>query len=130
VYTLEPDSIIKDALTAAGGPTDEADLDRINLAQALVDGQQIYVPHLGEENPPVQVPSSQRSQPIVGSRVNINTADLTALDSLPGIGPALAQRIVDYRQANGPFARPEDITNVSGIGPATLERIQDLITTE
>lgn len=130
VYALEPDSIVKDAVTAAGGPTDEADLDRINLAQPVADGQQIYVPRLGEEDPPVQPPSGQRSQPIIAVKININTADLAALESLPGIGPALAQRIIDYRQANGPFSRIEKIMEVSGIGPATFEKIQDLITTD
>ena len=129
VYTLAPDSIVKDAIMAAGGPSDEADLDCINLAQPVADGQQIYVPTIGEENPPVQDPTGQRSQPIVVSTININTADLAALESLPGIGPALAQRILDYRQANGPFANPAEITEVSGIGPAKFEGIQDLITT-
>ncbi len=130
VYTVAPDSIVKDVLMAAGGPSDEADLDRINLAQPVADGQQVYVPRIGEENPPVQLPSNQRSQPIVAGTVNINTADLAALESLPGIGPALAQRILDYRQANGSFASPKEIMEVSGIGPATFEGIQDLITTK
>jgi competence protein ComEA len=130
VYTLEPESIVKDAITAAGGPADQADLDRINLAHPLVDGEHVYVPSLGEDSLPVQLPSNQRGQSISGGGININTADLSALDSLPGIGPALAQRILDYRQVHGPFARCEDIVNVSGIGPATFERIQDLITTE
>jgi competence protein ComEA len=130
VYTLEPDSIVKDALAAAGGATDEADLNRVNLAQAVVDGQQIYVPSLGEENPPLQPPSAQRSQPILAVKININTAEQASLESLPGIGPALAQRILDHRQANGPFGRVEDIMDVSGIGPATFEGLQDLITTD
>jgi len=130
VYTVAPDSIVKDALMAAGGPSDEADLDRINLAQPVADGQQIYVPRIGEENPPVQPPSGQRSQPIIAGKININTAGLAALESLPGIGPALAQRILDHRQTNGPFASPEKIMEVPGIGPATFEGIQDLITTK
>ncbi len=127
VYTLLPDSIVKDALLAAGGPADDADLDRINLALPVADGQHIYVPRQGEEDLPVELPSRL---PGSGSKVNINTADLAALESLPGIGPALAQRIVDYRQAHGPFVRIEDIMEVSGIGPATFQEIQDLITTE
>jgi len=127
VYTLPPDSIVKDALMAAGGPADDADLDRINLALPVADGQQVYVPRRGEDNPPVQPPSRL---PASGDKVNINTADVTALESLPGVGPALAQRIVDYRQAHGPFARPEDIMEVSGIGPGVFEEIRDLITTE
>jgi competence protein ComEA len=127
VYTLGPDSIVKDAILAAGGPTQDADLDRINLALPVVDGQQIYVPRLDEGTLPVQ-PASRLPTVIV--RVNINTADLMALDSLPGIGPAIAQRILDYREAHGPFSRIEDITNVPGIGPATLENLRDLISTE
>lgn len=127
VYTLPPDSIVKDAIVAAGGATDQADLDRINLASPLADGQHIYVPHRGEENPPVQSPSKQ---PSAEGKVNINTAGQAELEMLPGIGPGLAKRIVDYRQAHGPFARIEEIMNVSGIGPALFEKIRDLITTQ
>lgn len=127
VYTLPPDSIVKDALLAAGGPAGDADLDRINLASPVADGQHVYVPHLDEENPPVAPPSGQR---LSGGKVNINAADAAALESLPGIGPTLAQRILDYRQANGPFGQIEDIVQVSGIGPATFEKMRDLITTD
>ncbi|MGD9046750.1 MAG: ComEA family DNA-binding protein [Anaerolineae bacterium] len=127
VYTLPPDSIVKDAMLAAGGPADDADLDRINLASPVADGQQIYVPRQGEGGLPVQPLSGQRSSDF---RVNINTADAAALETLPGIGPALAQRILDYRQAHGPFVRVEDIMEVSGIGKATFEKLSDQITTE
>jgi competence protein ComEA len=127
VYPLLPDSIVKDAILAAGGATDDADLDRINLALPVADGQHVYVPRLGEEDPPVQPPSDQRAGE---GKININTADVAALDSLPGIGPALAQRIIDYRQEHGPFARLEDIMEVSGIGPGTFEKLRDLITTD
>jgi competence protein ComEA len=127
VYTLPPDSIVKDAMMAAGGAADGADLDRINLASSVADGQQIYVPWQGEENPPVQPPSAQ---PVSGGKVNVNTADAAALESLPGIGPTLAQRILDYRQAHGPFARVEDIMEVSGIGQGIFDKIGDLIATE
>jgi competence protein ComEA len=127
VYALAPDSIVKDALLAAGGPTEEADLDRINLASPLSDGQHVYVPHLGEENLPVQLPTSPVSS---GGKININTADQAQFETLPGIGPSIAQRIVEHRQAHGPFARIEDIVDVSGIGQGTFEKIQDLITTE
>lgn len=127
VYTLPPDSIVKDAVMAAGGAADDADLDRINLASSVADGQQIYVPRQGEENPPVQPSSVQRSSDF---RVNINTADAAALETLPGIGPKLAQRILDYRAAHGPFARIQDIMEVSGIGQATFEELDDQITTE
>jgi competence protein ComEA len=127
VYTLAPDSIVKDAILAAGGATEEADLDHINLAMPIADGQHVYIPRFGEESLPVQMPSGQR---VTGGRINVNTADLAALESLPGIGPVMAQRILDYRQDYGPFARPEDVMNVSGVGPATFEGIRDLITTE
>jgi competence protein ComEA len=127
VYTLPPDSIVKDAIVAAGGPTEDADLDRINLALAVAAGQHIYVPHLEEENPPVQPPSAQTDPE---GLVNINTADQKALESLPGIGPVIAQRILDHRQAHGPFTQIEDIMDVSGIGPSTFEKIRDLITTK
>jgi len=125
VYTLLQDSIVKDALEAAGGPTGEADLERINLALPVTDGQQVHVPRQGEDNPPVEPPSRL---PAIGSKLNINTADLASLESLPGIGPSLAQRIIDYRQAHGSFERIEDIMEVSGIGEAIFEGLQDLIT--
>jgi len=127
VYELPPGSIVKDALLVAGGASKEADLDRINLAATLADGQQIYVPHQGEQDLPVQPPAAESTG---GTRININTASAEALETLPGIGPTLAQRIVAYRQANGPFAAVQDIMAVSGIGPAVFAQIGDLITTE
>ena len=127
VYALPPGSIVKDALLAAGGPARDADLDRINLASPLSDGQQIYVPRLGEESVPVEPPSRL---PASGGKVNINTADVASLETLPGIGPALAQRIVDFRQASGPFERIEDVMEVSGIGPGIFEQIRELIATD
>lgn len=127
VYTLPQDSIVKDAMLAAGGPTDDADLDRINLALPVADGQHIYVPRLGEQDLPAPLPSGPSAS---NGKLNINTADATALETLPSIGPTIAQRIIEYRQANGPFARIEDIMNVSGIGENTFAKIRDLITTE
>jgi len=123
VYLLPEGSIIKDAVAAAGGATEEADLERINLALPVTDGQQVHVPRLGEDSSPVQPPSGQPAT----AKVNINTADAATLESLPGIGPSLAQRIVEYRQAHGPFERIEDVMDVSGIGTATFEEIQDLL---
>lgn len=126
VYLLPQDSIVKDAVEAAGGATGEADLERINLALPVSDGLQVHVPRQGEDSLPVQPPSRL---PAMGGKVNINTADAAALESLPGIGPALAQRIIEYRQAHGPFERIEDVMDVSGIGTATFEGMEDLITT-
>jgi competence protein ComEA len=127
VYTLPPDSIVKDAISAAGGPAGDADLDRINLALSLADGQQVHVPRVGDDNAPVQSSPDGRAS---GVKININTADAAALELLQGIGPALAQRIVDYRQAHGPFVRIENIMEVSGIGQATFDKIRELIATE
>jgi competence protein ComEA len=123
VYLLPEGSIVKDAVEAAGGATEEADLERINLALSVTDGQQVHVPRLGEDSSPVQPPSGQPAT----SRVNINTADAATLESLPGIGPSLAQRIIEYRQTHGPFERIEDVMEVSGIGTAIFEGIQDLL---
>ncbi len=126
VYFLRQGSRVEDALEAAGGPTEEADLVRVNLAKRVYDEEQIYVPRLGEENPPLSPPSTS-SGGQVGGKININTATAAELDTLPGIGPVLAQRIIDYRKANGPFAAIEDIKNVQGIGEGIFEEIKELI---
>ena len=136
VYLLAPGSIVKEAIAAAGGATADADLDRINLAVQLQDQLQAYVPRLGEGTPLAPLLSSAaavddtRSQPLTGSLVNINSASASELETLPGIGPAFAQRIVDYRTEHGPFATIQDITEVKGIGPATLAEIEELITVQ
>lgn len=143
VYFLPAGSIIKDAITAAGGFTSEADRERINQALELQDQQQIHIPRQGEENgpPPIQGGPSQaepgdtqggnnQAAPLAGGLININTATLEQLDTLPGIGPAIAQRIIDYRETIGGFKAVEQVTEVSGIGNATLAKIKDLITVE
>jgi len=124
VYLLPPGSIVKDALLAAGGTITEADLVSINLAHAVADGEQVHFPRIGES--PVRLPSVE---PLVPEKVNVNSADLAALEALPGIGPELAQRILDYRQAHGSFARIEDLLDVPGIGPGILDKIREEITT-
>jgi competence protein ComEA len=132
VYVMQPGSIVKDVLLAAGGAADDADLDRINLAAPVGDGQHVYVPRLGETGsmaPPSGPYLPEKAPGGATGRVNINSATLAELEALPGIGPSLAAQIVAHRQAHGPFAAPENITDVSGIGPATFEKIRDLITT-
>jgi competence protein ComEA len=124
VYTLPLNSIIKDAITAAGGATEDADLDRINLAAHLTDQMQVYVPHKGEAAPPP--PGSAPGA--ATEKININTASAEELDKLSGIGPAIAKAIIDYRTKNGPFKKIEDINNVKGIGDALFEKIKDQIT--
>jgi competence protein ComEA len=116
---------VKDAITAAGGATDEADLDRINLATKLADQMQVYVPSQGEAAVPV---SSGSALGAATDKININTASAEELDKLPGIGPSLANAIIDYRTKNGPFQQIEDINDVKGIGDALFEKIKEQIT--
>jgi len=135
VYALSWDSRVEQALAVAGGGTADADLLRVNLAQRVHDGQQIYVPSKSEVVTPVlptPVPhmASAGVSSSSGEKININMASASELEALPGIGPVLAQRIVDYRQANGPFRTLEDIKDVKGIGDSTFKRIKDRITVE
>ncbi|MGB9791141.1 MAG: helix-hairpin-helix domain-containing protein [Thermacetogeniaceae bacterium] len=132
VYYFKEGSRVIDAVERAG-PLPEADLDSLNLAQPLADGVKIYVPKQGEapQAPGMSSGMVQSSSPSYtqGSKVNINTASAKELDeALPGIGPTLAQRIVEYREQHGPFRSVEDIKNVSGIGERRFEQIKDLIT--
>lgn len=133
VYSLPPGSIVADAIAAAGGPADDADLDRINKAIELQDGVQVYVPHIAETPPAPAIsplaaatPPAERSAPVVTlpGLIDLNTASLAELESLPGIGPKTAQLIVDGR----PYAQLEDLLDVKGIGPATLAKVRDLVT--
>jgi competence protein ComEA len=129
VYTLPEGSRVKEAVEAAGGFAAQADRDRINLAQLLHDEEQVYVPRIGEESPPLATPVTRGSTSTSsGGRVNINTATAAELESLPSIGPVYAQRIIEYREHDGPFQQIEDIQQVRGIGEATFEKIKDLIT--
>ena len=144
VYELPPGGIVQQAIEQAGGFTAEADAAVVNLALPLQDGMQIYVPTMAETAEQVQnVISSPlvRSEGIEldvvegetdvstdGQVVNINTADVAQLDTLPGVGPSTAEKIVEYRDTNGPFATIDEIMSVSGIGPAKFEQIQSFIT--
>ena len=132
VYALAQGSRVQDAISAAGGFLAEAEKTGINLARALEDGEQLDIPY-AEGSSPVILETPIASSTITSSSstaelININTASLAELDTLPGIGPTTAQKIIDYRTQNGPFLAKEDIINVSGIGPGTYERIKDLIT--
>ncbi len=129
VYALPPGSIVEDALEAAGGPLSEADLTRINLALELQDQQHVHVPLEGEVNPPPAISGGVSvGESVVGDVVNINTASANELETLPGIGEVTARRIIDYREAHGPFETIEDIQNVPGIGEKTFEGMRDRIT--
>lgn len=119
VYSLPDGSRVEDAVQAAGGFSEQAASDSINLAAAVKDGSQIVVP--GQR---VYSSMAKKGGP---SRLNLNTATQAELEELPGIGPVAAQNILQYREENGLFLSIEDIQQVSGIGPATFEKIKDLI---
>lgn len=138
IVTLEVGSRIMDAIKKAGGATREADLAQVNLAYELQDGQKVYIPNKKEKVTEYITESSGNNVIVDGknisnnnegndSKVNINTANLDELDSLPGIGPALAQRIIDYREQNGNFQSIEDLQNVKGIGDSKFSDIKDNI---
>lgn len=128
VYQFPAGSVIKDALAAAGGALPGADLARVNLAQQLFDQQQVHVPQAGETPPPANSSAGIRSPSSSDSDcVDINSATLEELDRLPGIGPTYAQRIIEYRTAHGPFRDVEELIQVKGIGPATVEKVRDLV---
>jgi competence protein ComEA len=122
-------SRVADALEAVGGVTEDADMERVNPAAIVRDGDQIHVPSINEV-PVSETETSTLPTPSGGERIFINTASLEELQTLPGVGPAMAQRIIDYRDANGAFTSIEELDNVDGIGPATLEEIEPLISFE
>lgn len=139
LYKLPADSRVQAALAAAGGLSPQADAHRINRAAKLHDGQKLYVLSQGESTPPQAASSGQGcegqactsteggvagSDPEGQGLVNINTANATQLTQLPGVGPAIAQKIIDYRTANGPFTSVDDLTKVPGIGAAKLAQIK------
>jgi competence protein ComEA len=131
VYTLPLGSRMQDALAQAGDVQSNADTRGLNLARKLNDGEQIYVPAVGEATP-VPTKSTVSGAPTATKapigKININTATIAELDMLPGIGPAIAQRIVDYRTQNGDFKKIDDLKKVRGIGDVLFDQIKDLIT--
>ncbi len=125
VYLVPVDSILENALEAAGGAHPDADLNRVNLAMTLVDGQQVYIPDKQNNGPEQPLEESQSHS--MDNIININLAGPAELEQLPGIGPSLAEKIVEYRLTHGFFLEVEDLLKVSGIGPAKLDQIRDLI---
>lgn len=127
VYALPKNARVQDAISAAGGFLAEAEKSQINLAAILEDGEKLDIPFLEGASPVLATPVPD----VVSSTtelINLNTASGAELEALPGIGPTTAQKIIEFREQNGPFLNAEDIINVSGIGPGTYERIKDLIT--
>lgn len=124
VYRLNTGARIIDAIEIAGGPTGDAVLDVLNLAEPVFDAMRIYVPVAGDDAcPDAGVMHPDRSL-ASNNLVDINRATAEQLQALPGIGPVLAGRIVAYREQNGPFRSPEDLLAVSGIGPKVLEQLK------
>ena len=129
VYELDHGDRVHDAVAAAGGATIDADLEGLNLAAPLVDGGRVYVPITGEVDPatvPSGVPVGEAAGPPAGP-IDINTANASQFETLPGVGPATAAAIIDDRDRNGPFASVDDLDRVPGIGPAKLAAMRSLV---
>ena len=130
LYELAAGERVADLLEAAGGATRAADLDRVNLAAPVVDGSQVVVPRRGEPTPPA-VPSggtAPAGPEAPAAPVDLNLAGPEELETLPGVGPATSAAIIEYRDANGPFAAVDDLIDVPGIGEAKLAALADLVT--
>jgi competence protein ComEA len=125
LYSLPIGSRVNDAIQTAGGFTDMADRGEINLAEVLQDGEQVNVPAM---LPTLVGGGITRLAPASGQLVDINLATLEELDTLPGIGPITAQKIIDYRVANGDFKAIDELLEVDGIGQATFDKIKGLVT--
>lgn len=136
VVTVATGARVADAVNACGGLSPDADAEAINMAQAVKDGQQIRVPAKGAQKAAANDTAGTKTAASAkaggsedaGGLVNINTADEKALDTLPGVGPATAQKIIEYRENEGAFQSPEDIMKVRGIGKAKYEKMKDKIT--
>jgi len=125
VYRLPAGSRINDALLKAGGETKKADLTLVNRAASLTDGQQVLVPE--KVTAATAAATSGGSAAAAVAPIHLNSATLEQLDELPGVGPATAQRIIDYRTTSGPFKSVDELDSVSGIGPAKLAELRDLV---
>jgi competence protein ComEA len=126
IVELRPGSRVVDAIASAGGLAADANAGGVNLARPVSDGEQIVVPREGESVAPAAAGPAPGGA-IAGSLVNVNAASAAELQALPRIGPALAQRIVDWREANGRFAAAADLMKVSGIGQTLFDAFKDLI---
>jgi competence protein ComEA len=127
VYTIAAPGRVTDAVAAAGGAAPGADLDVVNLAATLHDGERIYVPEVGEIVPPVVGDDNVVDTSVPAGPVDVNTATVDQLDVLPGVGPATAAAIVAYRDQHGPFQTVDQLGEVRGIGPSKLDAIRGLV---
>lgn len=124
LYRLDDGARVVDVIASAGGLAPDADESAVNLARRVSDGEQLRVPVVGEGL------ATSEAAPGVASdgRVNLNTADVSALDTLPRVGPAIAERIIQWREDNGPFTSVDDLLSVPGIGDKMLASLRDLVT--
>ena len=125
LYRLRSGSRIDDAIAAAGGPTAKAQLDSVNLAAPVADGEQVVVPGRGAAGAVAASPAAAGSSP--SAPLDLNSATLEQLESLPGIGPVTAQKILDYRQTHGAFHAVAELEGVPGIGPAHMAQLKGLV---
>jgi len=131
VYRLAPGARVDDALRRAGGPRGRADLAAVNLAAKLEDGRQVLVPERAPTTEPGAAPAAHAAAAAGGAAappLNLNTATLEQLDTLDGVGPGIAQRILDYREQHGGFTRVEELGEVPGIGAKRLAALTPLVT--
>ncbi len=122
VVTVPAGSRVADVVTAAGGAAPDADLDQVNLAALVSDGERVYIPRRGETAIAAVAGASAGAK--AGELVNINQADEATLETLPGVGPATARAIIDYRNEHGRFKSVDELLNVRGIGPSKLSQIK------
>ena len=130
VVTLKEGARIADAVNSCGGVLPTGDAERINMAQVLKDGQKVQVPEKAQGAKAAAADKSKAAKagsPVEGALVNINTADLQALDALPGIGPSTAQKIIDYRETEGAFQDIADLKKIKGIGESKFAKLKDKI---
>lgn len=135
IVTVAAGARVAEVVERAGGPTGSAELGAINLARTVTDGEQVFVPQQGEATPGAQAgpaPAAGGDGPAGAGTsepapVDLNTADQAALETLPGVGPAIARRILDWRRDNGGFHSVDELQEVPGIGPATMERLRPLV---
>jgi competence protein ComEA len=125
LYRLEQGSRIADAVARAGGATPKAELSQVNLAAPLADGEQVVVPKRGAAG--AGVPGSAAGGGSPSAPIQLSTATLEQLDTLPGVGPSTAQKILDYRVKHGAFSSVEELDAVPGIGPKRLDQLRDLV---